>query len=171
MPRSAEVDAWMRAYDNPMKPVVQRVREILLAADTRIGECIKWKTPTFTYEGNLASFNPRAKQFASLLFHTGAQIPGSHPLLQGTGDVARYASFPNVAAADAARPALEAIVAAWITSKGGAKKSSASRSSARTTDAKKRGARGTAPKKREATKRRVEKPGAARRKTKKRAAR
>lgn len=36
---SAEVDAWFEAYDNPMKAVVQRVREILLAADPRVTEC------------------------------------------------------------------------------------------------------------------------------------
>ena len=67
-----EVDAWLTKYDNPMKPLVKRLREIILAADDRIDETIKWQTPTFAYKGNLASFQPRAKKFASLLFHTGA---------------------------------------------------------------------------------------------------
>ena len=39
---SAEVDAWMAGYDNPQKDLVQRVREVILAADPRIGECVKW---------------------------------------------------------------------------------------------------------------------------------
>lgn len=56
-----------------MKPVVQRVRELVLAADPRIDECIKWQAPTFTYLGNLASFFPKSKQHASLMFHLGAQ--------------------------------------------------------------------------------------------------
>jgi len=114
-----EVDAWMRTYENPMKPVVQRIREIILAADPRIEECIKWKTPTFTFEGNLASFNPRAKKFASLMFHTGAEIPGKHPILQGTGDVARYLNVASVEEANAAKKDLSAIVKAWIELKGG----------------------------------------------------
>ena len=32
----------MAAYDNPMKDVVQRLREIVLATDDGIEECIKW---------------------------------------------------------------------------------------------------------------------------------
>ncbi len=32
MPKNKEVEAWLQVYDNPMKPVVARVREIILAA-------------------------------------------------------------------------------------------------------------------------------------------
>jgi uncharacterized protein YdhG (YjbR/CyaY superfamily) len=53
---NAEVDAWFESYDNPQKPLVQAVREVVLAADDRITEAIKWKAPTFMYRGNLASF-------------------------------------------------------------------------------------------------------------------
>ena len=53
---SPEVDAWMARYDNPMRDVVQRVRHIMLQSDERITECVKWQTPTFVYEGYLASF-------------------------------------------------------------------------------------------------------------------
>jgi hypothetical protein len=38
----SDVDAWFAKYENPMKEVVQRVRAIILEADPRIGECIKW---------------------------------------------------------------------------------------------------------------------------------
>ncbi len=115
---TAEVDAWFEAYDNPMKPVVQRVREILLAADPRMGECIKWKAPTFTYKGNLASFNPRSKKHASLMFHTGAHIPGDFTSLEGSGKVARYMKLASVQDADAHADELRAIVAAWMAMKG-----------------------------------------------------
>lgn len=113
----AEVDAWLETYENPMKPVVQRVRSILLAADERLDVCIKWKSPTFTYEGNLASFNPRSKKHASLMFHTGAQLPGEFPNLEGSGDTARYMKFTSVEDADAKQGELERIVAAWCESK------------------------------------------------------
>jgi hypothetical protein len=108
-----DVDAWFSQYDNPMKAAVQRTREILLDADRRLDETIKWSTPTFTYKGNLVSFQPRAKQFVSLLFHTGASIPGEHPLLEGGGDTARYARLDDLAAVEDAKPQLEAIVRAW----------------------------------------------------------
>jgi hypothetical protein len=113
MPRRKEVDAWFARYENPMKPVVQRIREIILAADSRIDECIKWQAPTFTYEGNLASFFPKSKQHASLMFHTGAKLPGTHPRLEGNGQ-GRVLKIDSVAEANAARKDLERIVAAWI---------------------------------------------------------
>lgn len=113
MPRSKEVDAWFAKYENPMKEVVQKVREIVLAADTRIDECIKWQAPTFTFEGNLASFFPKSKKHASLMFHQGAKIPGRHPLLEGSGAVSRMVKLGSVKEASAAKAQLIAIVKAW----------------------------------------------------------
>jgi hypothetical protein len=116
MATNPDVDAWFAAYDNPMKPVLSRVREILLS-DPRISESVKWKSPTFQYKGNLASFNPRSKAHASLLFHTGATIPGRHPRLQGGGDVARYMTFETVEDAEGARADLLRLVDAWCASR------------------------------------------------------
>jgi hypothetical protein len=113
MPKSKDVESWLARYENPMKDVVLRMREIVLGADPRVGECIKWQAPTFTYEGNLASFYPKSKQHASLMFHTGAHIPGRHPRLEGSGDTSRVMKVGSVAEADAARPDLERIVRAW----------------------------------------------------------
>ena len=56
------------------------VRKVILAADERVDECIKWKSPTFTFNGNIASINPRAKKHISLMFHQGAKIPGTYPV-------------------------------------------------------------------------------------------
>ncbi|MGH2656755.1 MAG: hypothetical protein ACRDIZ_08695 [Actinomycetota bacterium] len=38
-----------------------RVRRIILGADRRITETIKWKSPTFVFQGNIASIDPRTK--------------------------------------------------------------------------------------------------------------
>src|ERR671924_294248 len=113
MARRKEVDVWFDRYDNPMKGVVQRVRDIVLGADPRIDECIKWQAPTFTYRGNLASFFPKSKQHASLMFHLGAKIPGTHPRLEGTGDTSRVMKFGSLAEVEAAAADLERIVKAW----------------------------------------------------------
>ena len=113
MKRSKEVDAWFERYDNPMKEVVQRVREIVLGADPRMEECIKWQAPTFMYRGNLASFFPKSKQHASLMFHLGAKIPGTHPRLEGTGDTSRVLKLDSVKEATAAKRDIEKIVKAW----------------------------------------------------------
>ena len=111
--RNPEVDQWFAEYDNPQKETMQLVRQVILEADGRIGETIKWKAPTFTYKGNLASFQPRAKKFASLMFHNGAQIPGDHPALEGDGAQARSMRFADTADVEAKREALTAVVTAW----------------------------------------------------------
>src|SRR5262245_20806055 len=113
MPKRKEVDAWFSRYDNPMKAVVMRMRELILAADPRIDECTKWQAPTFVYEGNLASFFPKSKQHASLMFHSGAKIPGKHPILEGTAATGRSIKIASVAEADAAKKDLERVVKAW----------------------------------------------------------
>ena len=112
MPHQPAVEAWFARYDNPMKDVVLRVRDLVFAADPRIEECIKWSAPTFTYRGNLASFFPKSKQHASLMFHLGAQIPGHTRASRGR-DTWRVMKVGSVAEADAARKDLEKIVRAW----------------------------------------------------------
>jgi hypothetical protein len=111
--RNPEVDAWFESYENPQKDVLLSMREAILASDARVEEAIKWKSPTFVYKGNIASFNPRAKKHASLVFHTGASIPGEFPHLEGAGDVARYLNVEDLAQAKAFEPELLSIFRAW----------------------------------------------------------
>jgi len=111
--KNPKVDAWLAAYDNPMKPVVIAIRDVILAADPRVTEDIKWQAPTFIYKGNIASFFPKATKHASLMFHKGAQIRGTFPNLVGDGKEAR--SFKVMSLEDLAEKSaeLEQIIAAW----------------------------------------------------------
>lgn len=110
---------WFETYDNPQREAVARVREIILSADERITESIKWKAPTFEYKGNIASFFPRAKKHVSLMFHQGAKIPGDHALLEGDGDTSRSAKFADAADIEAKKGQLEAVVRTWCDMKDG----------------------------------------------------
>jgi hypothetical protein len=115
--RSPEVDAWFAELQHPLKEAMLRVREIILS-DGRMSEAIKWKSPTFMYEGNMASLNPRTKAHVSLMFHAGASIPGSHPRLDGGGETARYMRFNDLDDVEAAEAELLAVVDSWCLSKG-----------------------------------------------------
>ncbi len=108
-----EIDDWMAAYNNPMKAVVESVRQAVLAADPRMEECIKWHAPTFTYKGNLARFFPKAKAHATLMFHKGANIPGDFPNLVGDGKEARKMTFADLDDVGRKQEELRAIVQAW----------------------------------------------------------
>src|SRR5690348_11670990 len=108
-----DVDAWMAAYDNPQKPLVEAVRRAILSADRRIGETIKWQAPTFFYKGNLASFYPRSKAHVSLLIHTGAAIRGDFPSLEGEGPMARTFKILSANDLKAKSAELQRLVKAW----------------------------------------------------------
>jgi hypothetical protein len=108
-----DVDAWMARYENPQKPLVEAVRQVILKADKRIEETIKWQAPTFAYKGNLASFYPKAKAHVSLLFHNGAKIAGDFPSLEGTGDTSRVMKFADAADLKRRSSELKRLVRAW----------------------------------------------------------
>jgi len=117
MRKTHEVEQWFAEYDNPQKELLLAIRDIVLDADPRIEECIKWKTPTFACGGNLFSFNPRSRKHASLLFHTGAQIEGDYSLLEGDTPVARTAKIVDLAELENVKDQLIEIVQGWCHSK------------------------------------------------------
>jgi hypothetical protein len=116
---NADVDRWFEKLDHPLKGAMQLVRQHILEADERISETIKWSAPTFAFKGNLASFQPKAKQFVSLMFHRGSEIPGKHPLLEGDAPLVRIMRFQDEAEAASHRGALQAVVRAWCDSRAG----------------------------------------------------
>jgi hypothetical protein len=121
MPRNPEVEAWFEELDHPLKGAMLQVRKTILGADRRITETIKWKSPTFVFEGNIASIEPRAKKHVSVLFHQGASLPGKHPQLEGGGATVRYMRFTDLGDVKAKQADLKAAVRAWcdLKSKGG----------------------------------------------------
>jgi hypothetical protein len=119
MPQNPDIDIWFESARHPQEPAIRRVRDLILAADPRIEESIKWKTPTWSFKGNIASINPQAKRYVSLMFHTGAQIPGEFPSLQGGGETTRYMQFADEGDVGGKQDELQAIVRAWCKMKAG----------------------------------------------------
>jgi hypothetical protein len=113
-----EVDAWFASKQPPLEALMQQVRACILGVDPRVTESIKWSTPTFSFEGNIASFNP-AKNFVSLLFHRGAEIPGDHPRLVGDGRLARTMRFADHDDFASGTGELADVIRSWIEMKGG----------------------------------------------------
>src|SRR5919198_1881276 len=105
--RDPAVDRWLDEADHPLDAVLRRAREIILGADDRVAESIKWKTPTFSYKGNIASFNP-SKKLVSVMFHRGSEIPGDPPRLEGDGPLVRTMRFRDLDELEAGRDELEA---------------------------------------------------------------
>lgn len=109
-----EVDAFLKERKHPLTQEIQEVRKIILETDPRIEETIKWKSPTFMYKGNIASYFFNAKKFVSLMFHKGALIPDASGLLEGDGKESRVARFHSLEDIGEKKEALQAIIRAWI---------------------------------------------------------
>ena len=108
-----EVVEWFANFDHPLKEAMMRVREIIMEADPRMEESIKWQAPTFAYQGNLMSFQPRSKKFVSAMWHRGSEIPGNHPILEGDAALARVSRFANLDEVEVKKGDLETVVRAW----------------------------------------------------------
>src|ERR687896_1671977 len=105
MNRNPDVDRWFDDADHPLDAALRRARDLILGADGRVTESIKWKTPTFAFKGNIASFNP-SKNLVSIMFHRGSEIPGDHPRLEGEGRFVRTMRFADLAELEAGRDEL-----------------------------------------------------------------
>ena len=107
-----EVDDWFAERQHALTDAMQLARKLILEADPRVTESIKWKTPTFSYKGNIVSFNPSTK-FVSLLFHRGSEIQGDFPNLEGDGRLVRVMRFADVSEVEATRDELQTVIRAW----------------------------------------------------------
>jgi len=97
----------------PAEPILRRVRDVILGADSRMGEATKYGTVTFHSGGDFASFVQHNKKTASLMFNRGGIIPGRYPHMEGEGRAVRFMRFSDLAEVTARKAELSKIVVAW----------------------------------------------------------
>ena len=114
MNTNPEVEKLLEEKDHPLDAEIRRVREIILSTDDRVEEAVKWKSPTFIYKGNIASYFMNAKKHVSLMFHKGALIDDTSGLLEGDGKEARSAKFYDMEDIEEKKEALEGVIRGWI---------------------------------------------------------
>ena len=51
------------------------------------------------------------------MFHRGAELPGSHPRLEGDGELVRTMRFTSLEEVNVAQPDIEAAIQAWVSLK------------------------------------------------------
>jgi len=114
MKTSPEVERWFAEKKPPTEATIRRVREIILGADRRMTEFVKYGTLTFGYDGDFATFvQVSDKKQASVMFNRGARIPGKFPHLEGSHPSARFMRFADPAEANVRAAELKKLVAAW----------------------------------------------------------
>jgi hypothetical protein len=120
---SESVKRYLEALDHPLKPEVQALRKIILKADARITEGIKWNAPSFHHGDWFATFDLRSHDWVQIIFHRGAKVKtvGDSRFVKDpeailkwiTNDrcLVRFVSSGEVAARSSA---LSKIVAEWV---------------------------------------------------------
>ena len=97
----------------PAEPVLRRVRDIIMWADDRMTEYLKYGTVQFACKGDFANFVRHNEKTATLMFNRGAKIPGTYPNLEGSGPSARHMRFADPADVDAKTAELSKLAVAW----------------------------------------------------------
>ena|SRR5438067_12919358 len=113
MKQSPEVDRWFEEVKPPAAKALQRARQVILKADRRITEYIKYGSVIFGYRGDCVSFVQYRKPTVNLMFHRGAKIPGKFAHLEGSGPTARFMRFKDAREVDKRAVELGKIVKAW----------------------------------------------------------
>ncbi len=122
-PVEPSADLYLKSLVHPFKAEIDALRQVILGADSRVREGIKWNAPSFFCHEWFATFNLRARGCVQLIFHRGAKVKAkineryvSDPtgLLDWITNDRCSAKFTNMQDVKARSPALKEIVAQWV---------------------------------------------------------
>src|SRR5437868_11748013 len=74
MTKNAEVERWFKTQTPPSEAAMRRVRAIILGADKRMSEYLKYGTVQFAYEGDFASFVKVNEPGVNLMLMRGGRL-------------------------------------------------------------------------------------------------
>ena len=104
------VDEYLSKLEHPLKAEIEAVRNIIKKADSKISERVKWNAPSFFYNVDLVTFNPRNESRVHLVFHDIAIIKVKSALLEGDYKDRRMTYFADMKDVKAKQPELERIM-------------------------------------------------------------
>ncbi|MGK9146014.1 DUF1801 domain-containing protein [Plantibacter flavus] len=121
---TAEVDAHLAALQHQLKPAVLRLRAAIMASDDGFSEHVKWKAPSFVYDGeDRVTFALHPANRIRIILHRGVRKrdDSAHFVFDDDAGLAVWATpdrgvvtFASEGAARDAEPALLALIARWV---------------------------------------------------------
>jgi uncharacterized protein YdhG (YjbR/CyaY superfamily) len=107
--KTAEVNAFMKELDHPLKAEIEAVRAII-KANRKIAERIKWNAPSFFYKDDLVTIHVKARQHVHLIFHHPAIVKIRSAFLEGDYKDRRMMYFENMKEVNARKKELTRII-------------------------------------------------------------
>jgi hypothetical protein len=121
--KTGEVNEFLAGLEHPLKAEIEALRALILGADQRITESIKWNAPSFSIQEHFATFNLRPGKPVQVVFHTGAktradrkdvEIDDPAGLLKWAAQDRCVATFSGMEDVETNQAAFVAIVQQWI---------------------------------------------------------
>ena len=111
-----EVDAYMKNLEHPLKAEIEAVRGIILGANKKVAERVKWNAPSFYYKEDIAAFHPRARDCVHVVFvfPRGTMPSDRFGFLEGDYVDRRMARFRDMADVQANKAGLVRLVNHWV---------------------------------------------------------
>ena len=121
-----QVTQHIKKLDASIRPVIEYLRQTILATDKEIGERIKWNNPSFYYTGEMKPFDPKEykrdiivmnlyKGRIMLVFPSGAKVKETSGLLEGDyKDGRRTIVFSDLADVKSKEKAMQGIIKNWL---------------------------------------------------------
>ena len=118
-----EVEALLEASDHPSADALREVRRVILDADPRISDGIKWNAPSFRTSADwFATFHLRAKHGVQVILHHGAKARADEApavddpagLLEWLGKDRATVRFRDAADVREKRDAFSELIRRWI---------------------------------------------------------
>lgn len=72
--KADDVDGLLASLDHPRGVEIEAVRALILAADPRVREGVKWNAPSFYITEHFATFKLRPAETVQVVFHTGPRV-------------------------------------------------------------------------------------------------
>lgn len=117
-------DELMAALEHPLKDAVAALRAIVLAADERLDESIKWNSFNYSIDGaDRITFNARGADKVLVIFHAGAKkkpiglrndVPDPSALLEWPSRDRAIATFTSLDEVSKQKAAITKLVKAWL---------------------------------------------------------
>lgn len=109
-----KVNEFMDKLEHPLKAEMEAVRSIIVNASPKMTEDVKWGGPSFFYKEDLATFNPRIKNYVALIFHKGELLNIKSDFLETASKGKVYAKFYSMEQVTENKELLEKMVSTWV---------------------------------------------------------
>lgn len=115
MSKNEKITEFMANLTHPLKQEMEEVIEIILNANSKVEGHIKWGGPSFSFNGDMATINPKITKYVMVIFHKAALLEDDFNFLEAQTKGKAYAKFYCMDDVNKHRKDLEQAVNAWVT--------------------------------------------------------